>query len=95
MSELFDKMVVPILLFGCEVWGFEKLYSIERVHFKFLKHILCLKSSTPNYMVYGETGRFPLSVIVSTRMVSYWCKLISSTNTRITNIFIPVLVNSD
>lgn len=49
--ELFDKMVVPVLLYGCEVWGFEKLDSIERVHLKFLKHILCLKSSTPNYMV--------------------------------------------
>lgn len=44
MSELFDKMVVPILLFGCEVWGFEKLDSIERVHLKFLNHILCLKN---------------------------------------------------
>lgn len=93
--ELFDKMVVPVLLYGCEVWGFEKLDSIERVHLKFLKHILCLKSSTPNYMVYGETGRFPLSVIVFTRMVSYWCKLISNTctNTSIINILYRYLLN--
>lgn len=91
--ELFDKMVVPVLLYGCEVWGFEKLDSIERVHLKFLKHILCLKSSTPNYMVYGETGRFPLSVIVFTRMVSYWCKLISRTNSSITNILYRHLLN--
>lgn len=90
--ELFDKMVVPVLLYGCEVWGFEKLDSIERVRLKFLKYILCLKSSTPNYMVYGETGRFPLYVIVFTRMVSYWCKLISSTNTSITNILYRYLL---
>ena len=25
--ELFDKMVKPILLYGCEVWGFGKKYS--------------------------------------------------------------------
>jgi hypothetical protein len=29
------------------------------------------------YMVYGETGRYPLAVDVKVRMVSYWCKLVT------------------
>ena len=52
--DLFDKMIKPILLYGCEVWGFGKNEVLERVHLKFCKILLNLKSSTPNYMLYGE-----------------------------------------
>jgi hypothetical protein len=30
--DLFDKIIKPILLYGCEVWGFSKNEIIERVH---------------------------------------------------------------
>ena len=30
---------------------------IEKPHLKFCKHMLNLKSSTPNFMVYGELGK--------------------------------------
>ena len=63
--DLFDKIVVLVLLYGCEIWGFESIDIIERIHLKSLKYIFNLKSSTPIYMVYGETGRFPLYVTVS------------------------------
>ena len=69
--DLFDKVVTPVLIYGCEVWGYETLVDIERIHLKFLKHIFNLKSSTPNYMIYGETGRFPLHITIFTRMISY------------------------
>ena len=45
--DLFDKVVLPVLLYSCEIWGNENIDVIERVHLKFLKHILNLKSSTP------------------------------------------------
>ena len=57
--DLFDKVVLPVLLYSCEKWGYENIDVIERVHVRFLKHILNLKSSTCSFMVYGETGRFP------------------------------------
>lgn len=86
-------MVVFVLLYGCEVWGFEKFDSIECVYLKFLKYILCLKSSILNYMVYGEIGCFFLFVIVFIRMVLYWCKLIFSINISIINILYWYLLN--
>ena len=64
--DLFGKIVVPALVYGCEIWGFESLDIIERIHLKFLKYIFNLKCSTPTYMVYGETSRFPLYVTVYT-----------------------------
>ena len=31
-SDLFDKLITPILNYGCEVWGFIQANAIERVH---------------------------------------------------------------
>lgn len=33
--NLFDKVVVPILLYGCEIWGYENIDIIEKIHLKF------------------------------------------------------------
>ena len=60
--ELFDSLILAILLYGCEVWGYENVLILDRLHLKYLKYPLGLKQSTPSCMVYGETGRFPLSV---------------------------------
>ena len=75
--KLFDSMVEPILLYGSEIWGFENLKIIQ-VHFNFCKRILKVRTTTPNYMVYGELGRFPLEINVKIRMVTFWRKLLCS-----------------
>ena len=41
--DLFDKIVKPILLYGCEVWGVGNNDIAERVHLKFCKSILHVK----------------------------------------------------
>ena len=33
--DLFNKMVKPILLYGCEIWGFGNLDIVEKVQLKF------------------------------------------------------------
>ena len=66
--NLFDQTIVPILLYGCEFYGFENIYLMEKNHLDFLKSILKLKKSTPNVMVYGEFGRYPLEIIIKTRI---------------------------
>ena len=40
MFDLFDKMILPILLYGCEVWGYENVESIEIFYRRFLKYLL-------------------------------------------------------
>ena len=30
--DLFNKMVMPVLLYGCEIWGFYPAKAIEQVH---------------------------------------------------------------
>ena len=65
-KQCYDcKTVVPILLYGSEVWGLENSDIIESVHLTFCKFLLGLKTSTPTNMIYGELGRYPLSVIIT------------------------------
>ena len=78
--KLFDSMIEPILLYGSEVWGFENLKIIEQMHLKFCKRILKVRNTTPNFMVYGELGRFPLQIRVKCRMISYWCKVVNNSS---------------
>ena len=38
--------------------------------------ILCLSKSTPNVMVYSESGHHPILLKVKQRLISFWAKLI-------------------
>ena len=86
--KLFDSLVEPILLYGSEVWGYENLVTLERVHLQFCKRILNLRLSTPNFMVYGELGRHPLNI----RVISVWCKLIQNEN-KLSGILYKLMFN--
>ena len=51
--KLFDKVVKPILLYRCEVWGMGNTFVIERVHLEFCKLLINLKKkSTPDFIIY-------------------------------------------
>ena len=60
---------------------FDNIDIIERIHLKFCKIILNVKKSTANYMVYGELaiGRYPLRVLIYSRPVKVWAKIITGT----------------
>ena len=32
---LFDHAILPIALYGCEIWGFENSKVIENLHYEF------------------------------------------------------------
>jgi len=78
MIDMFDKMIVPILTYGCEVWGFTDADIANRLQLKFLKIIFRLRRSTPSYMVYGETGVYPIDVTIKNRIINFWMKLVSN-----------------
>lgn len=89
--DMFDKMVVPILLYGSELWGFENLCIIEKLHLKFCKLVLSLKTSTPNFMIYGELARYPLCVKVKIRMLNFWIRLLKGKESKLSYILYNVL----
>ena len=78
LIELFDQLVLPILLYGSEVWGFETIKDLELLHMKFCKQILNVRKNTANCMVLGELGRLKLEKYIESRMINFWCNLVHS-----------------
>ena len=81
--QLFDSMISPILLYGCEVWGCEDISIISQFQMKFYKYILNLKMSTPSVMVMGELGTCPIENNIYCRMLNFWAKLVSGNPNKI------------
>ena len=69
--KVFDHTVVPILLYGSEVWGFENTDIIEKLHNEFLRKITHLRKSKPIYMLQAELGRYTLTINIKLRMLNY------------------------
>ena len=80
--DMFEKTIVPILTYGCEVWGFGTNDVVNKLQRKFLKIILRLRTSTPTAMLHGETGTFPVDVTIKSRIMNYWYTLVSHENSN-------------
>jgi hypothetical protein len=58
-----NSMVLPVAMYGCEVWGFEKNNILESFCLQFYKILLGLEKSTPNCILYGELGRYFFKIL--------------------------------
>ena len=93
MLKLFDSCVEPILLYGCEVWGYENVDILEKVHTKFCKFIFGISKYSHNMPVYGELGRYPLSIKIKQRMVRYWTRILKSNEYKLNKVMYTILYN--
>ena len=75
--KLFDNTIVPILTYGCEVFGYENLGILEGVHLEFLRKLGRLRKSTPKFMIYAEFGRYPLYITIKQRMLNFWIRILN------------------
>jgi len=81
--KLFDSTIVPILLYGSEVWGYSNSDLIERLHLRFCKIVLHVKKCTTSSMVYGELGRLPLKRHIQSRMLNFWIRLATCSHEKL------------
>ena len=91
--HLFDHTILPILLYGCEIWGFQNVQIIENVHNQFLRNITKLRRSTPIYMLDAELGRYPIELFIKSRMIGFWISIVNCDNTKITKNLYNMLSN--
>lgn len=73
--QMFDYMVTPILLYASEVCGYENRDVIESFFLQFYKIVFNFKKSTPNIMLYAELGRYPSYILIKSRMICFWKRL--------------------
>lgn len=85
--NMFDTLVTPVLTYGAEVWGFQKGEVVERVHVKFCRRILQVPQRASNNFMYGDLNRVSMSIRWKEKILRYWTKIISDTNTLIFHIY--------
>ncbi|RUM94910.1 MAG: hypothetical protein DSZ28_00750, partial [Thiothrix sp.] len=73
--KLFDAQVQSTLLYGSEIWGMKSQDKIEKVHIFACKKFMGLDIRTPNHMVHGDLGRYPLFVNGCVRAIKYWLRV--------------------
>ena len=69
--KIFDSKIQSLFLYSSEIWGIHILDSIERVHLISCKRYLGVPIRTPNKMVYGELGTYPLFIASYVRCIKY------------------------
>ena len=84
--ELYDQLVLPILLYGIEIWGFSDISAIEVIYIIFFRGIQKFNRSTANCIVYGELGKCCIMNSVKERIVNFWSRLVTSKQSKISYI---------
>ena len=74
---------------------YEKNDIVESLHLEFCKYILKVKKCTPNYIVYGELGRTPMSINIKARMIGFWQRIINGKKEKISRTLYDMLYRLD
>ena len=91
--NIFDAVILPILLHGSEIWEpylnqdnmkWES-NDIEKVHTQYIKRILGPNRSTTNMLVHAKVGRFSLQTKALQRNIKYIKYLRSKSNGELAN----------
>ena len=73
----FSLSLQSLLHYGSEVWVLDADHTpVERVHLFALKMFLNASLRTPDLMVYGETGRYPLFVNIYVKCITFWIRIL-------------------
>ena len=77
----------------CRSLGFEKLKDIDIFHRNFLHIILKTFKSTPNCMLYENTGSIDMITQVHKKMVNFWLKMKFSSEEKCSSVLGEFLSN--
>ena len=80
--KIFNMQIRPILLYACELWGFQEYESIEKIQLYAIKRFMTVGSRACNSAVLGDCGRFPLYISTQIRCIKYWLKLLHMDDNR-------------
>ena len=78
-----------------EVWGIYNFTDADKIHIRFCKNMLSVNPQTPNACIYGELGRYPLSVIAEERSIKFWTTIMKSDSSPIHNMYFDLCNHYD
>ena len=94
--ELLEKLVIPILLYGSEIWGYANPKQLQVMLNHTLRRFLRVHKTTPTCMLIGEVGLNEVSQYIENRMLNFWYKIATGEENKITTIlykWLTVLYN--
>ena len=84
--ELFEKVSIPVLLYGSEVLGYENTRQLQVMVNKVMRRTLRLNKSTSVCMINGELGLEEIFEFVENRMLNYWCNIATGEEEKISSV---------
>lgn len=78
MLKIFDSNILPIVLYGCEIWGVTSLAIVEKFANDFYRALLKLRPNAPVTLARGELGRTLTCNVVYVRIIKFWLLCITS-----------------
>ena len=81
--KLFDTKVLPIIVYGAEIWGFKQYDALEQVHYYACKRFMCVGIKSCNTAIIGDCGRYPLYIETMRRCVKYWIRILKLPENRL------------
>lgn len=111
MLKLFETMIQPILLYGCELWGIygwkkNTLYHIhkyllseklkfETLHTKMCRNILGVHRKATGVLAKAELGRYPLMTNIIKNTYTYWQHILNSKQTSLLHSVFKTLIDNN
>ena len=90
--QLFEHTILPIALYGCEIWAYENTKIIEKLQNEFPRYITNSKKSTPTYMLHAELGCKAIDVKIKTHMICFWLNIVNGKETKLSKMLYNFLL---
>ena len=77
MFNLFETLILPILTYGSDVWGSNKIALTipDRIFLRFIRCTLVIECTTSNIIVLCECGSMPPSVMCTINTLCFFNRL--------------------
>ena len=93
--KIFDSASKSIMLYGAQIWGFERFNNVEKLFRFFIKKILYLPSNYPNYISHLETNYGTLFSCTVKLHPTYICRVLSLSRDRFPRILAEKIIESN
>ena len=81
--KLYDAQILPILMYGSELWGFQPFTVLEIAHMFAWKRFSNVSVQTPNKLIYGDLGTDSMFITSDVRCVKYWLRITNLPDERL------------
>ena len=81
--QIFESIVLAIILYAAQVWGFMKFDEVEKILRYFVKRIFKLPPTTPNYALKTEFGMSDIFLTSFKLHINYIIKVMKMDSRRI------------